>query len=46
MFSVEVFRGFNESVFSKISAEMGSSPCVNMLLDNVTQLLMQSLHKS
>ena len=46
MLSVEIFCCFKESMFSRISAEMSSSPCVNMLLDNVTQLLMRGLHKS
>ena len=45
MLSVEVFRGFSESMFSRITAEMSSSPCVNVLLDNVAQLLMHSLHR-
>jgi hypothetical protein len=46
MLSVEVFCSFNEGMFSRIIAEMSSSPCVNMLLDNVAQLLMCSLHRS
>ena len=46
MLSMEVFHGFNESMFSWITAEVSSSPCVNMLLDNVAQLLMRSLHRS
>jgi hypothetical protein len=46
MLSVEVFRIFNESMFSRITAEMSTSPCVNMLLDNVAQLLLCSLHRS
>jgi len=33
-------------MFSRISAEMSSSLCVNTLLDNVAQLLMHGLHKS
>ena len=44
--SVEVFRGFNESTFSRITAEMSSSPCVYLLLDSVAQLLMHSLQGS
>jgi len=46
MLSMEVFRGFNESAFSRITAEMSFPPFVNMLIENVAQLLMHSLHRS
>jgi len=46
MLSVKVFCGVNESIFPRITAEMSSSPCVNMLLDNVTQPLMHSCHST
>jgi hypothetical protein len=46
MLSVDVFGGFSESMFSRISAEMSSSLCVSTLLEIVTQLLMHGLCKS